>query len=168
MGSKGLGLLNEKGSRLVEFCQENHLCIMNILFDQHPRRKYTWIAPDGRIKNMIDYIIIQRRWKSSIQKCRTYPGADCDTDHQLLMAKVKLRTKNLRKEKPPVRYDLSNKPNGFNLDIQNKFSPLMEVSEELAPEELWDAIKDILTSTAEEHIPKRRRRQNNVGLQRKL
>ena len=40
----------------------------------------------------------------------------------------------------------------------------MEVSEELAPEELWDAIKDILTSTAEENISKRRRRQNNVWI----
>ena len=55
MGSKGLGLLNQKGSRLVEFCQVNHLCIMNTMFDQHPRRKYTWIAPDGRTKNMIDH-----------------------------------------------------------------------------------------------------------------
>ena len=40
MGSKGLSLLNEKGSRLVEFYQENHLCIMNTMFDQHPQRKY--------------------------------------------------------------------------------------------------------------------------------
>ena len=135
---------------------------MNTVFDQHSRRKYTWIAPDGRTKNMIDHIIIQRRWKSSIQKCRTYPGADCDTDHQLLMAKVKLRTKNLRKEKTPIRHDLFNILNSINLDVQNKFIPLMEVSEELAPEEIWNAIKDILTSTAEERIPKRRRRQNNV------
>ena len=80
------------------------------------------------------------------------------------MAKVKLRTKNLRKEKPPVRCVLSNIPNSLNLDVQNKFSPLMEVSEELAPEELLDAIKDILTSTAEEHIPQRCRRQNNVWI----
>ena len=62
----------------------------------------------------------------------------------------------------PVRYNLFNIPNRFNLDVQNQFSALMEVSEELAPEELWDAIKDILTSTAEEHIPKRCRCQNNI------
>ena len=44
----GLGVQNEAGQRLTEFCQENALVIENILFQQHKRRCYTWILPDGR------------------------------------------------------------------------------------------------------------------------
>ena len=44
----GLGIRNEAGQRLVEFCQENALIIANILFQQHKRRLYTWTSPDGQ------------------------------------------------------------------------------------------------------------------------
>ena len=47
-GKFGLGILNEAGQRLIKFCQENVLVITNTLFQQHKRRLYTWIAPDGQ------------------------------------------------------------------------------------------------------------------------
>ena len=47
-GKFGLGIRNEAGQRLREFCQENALVIANILFQQHKRRLYTWPSPDGR------------------------------------------------------------------------------------------------------------------------
>ena len=47
-GKFGLGVQNEGGKRLTEFCQENTLVIANTLFQQHKRRLYTWISPDGR------------------------------------------------------------------------------------------------------------------------
>ena len=47
-GMFGLGVQNEAGQRLTEFCQENALVIANILFHQHKRRLYTWTSPDGR------------------------------------------------------------------------------------------------------------------------
>ena len=46
-GKFGLGVQNETGQRLTEFCQENALVIDNLLFQQHKRRRYTWISPDG-------------------------------------------------------------------------------------------------------------------------
>ena len=46
-GKFGLGIGNEAGQRLIEFCQENALVIANILFKQHKRRLYTWPSPDG-------------------------------------------------------------------------------------------------------------------------
>ena len=46
-GKFGLGVQNEVGQRLIEFCQENALVIANILFQQHKRRLYTWTSPDG-------------------------------------------------------------------------------------------------------------------------
>ena len=47
-GKFGLGIRNEAGQRLIEFCQENALLIANTLFQQHKRRLYTWTSPDGQ------------------------------------------------------------------------------------------------------------------------
>ena len=62
----GLGIQNEAGQRLVEFCQENTQVIANTLFQQHKRRLYTWTSPDGQHRNQIDYILCSQRWRSSI------------------------------------------------------------------------------------------------------
>ena len=56
-GKFGLGIQNEAGQRLIEFCQENALVIANTLFQKHKRRLYTWTSPDGRHQNQIDYIL---------------------------------------------------------------------------------------------------------------
>ena len=56
-GKFGLGVQNEAGQRLIEFCQENTLVTANTLFQQHKRRLYTWTSADGRHKNQIDYIL---------------------------------------------------------------------------------------------------------------
>ena len=57
IGKFGLGVQNEEGQRLIEFCQENALVIANTLFQQHKRRLYTWTSPDGQHRNQIDYIL---------------------------------------------------------------------------------------------------------------
>ena len=55
-GKFDLGVQNEAEQRLIEFCQENALVIVNTLFQQHKRRLYTWTSPDGQHQNQIDYI----------------------------------------------------------------------------------------------------------------
>ena len=67
----GLGVQNETGQRLIEFCQENALVIANTLFQQYKRRLYTWTSPDGRHRNQINYILCSQRWTSSIQSVKT-------------------------------------------------------------------------------------------------
>ena len=62
----GLGVQNEAGQRLIEFCQENKLVIANTHFQQHKRRLYTCTSPDGQHPNQIDYILCSQRWRSSI------------------------------------------------------------------------------------------------------
>ena len=63
-GKFGLGVWNEAGQRLIEFCQENALLIVNTLF-QHKRRFYTRTSPDGQHRNQIDYTLCSQRWRGS-------------------------------------------------------------------------------------------------------
>ena len=110
-GKFGLGTQNEAGQRLIEFCQENTLVIANTLFQQHKRRLYTWTSPDGQHRNQIDYILCSQRWRSSIQSAKTRPGVDCGSDHELLIAKFRLKSKKVGKTTRPFRYDLNQKNN---------------------------------------------------------
>ena len=77
--------------RLIEFCQENALVIANTLFQQHKRWLYTWTSPDGQYWNHIDYILCSKKGRSSIQSAKTRPEADCGSDHELLIAKFRLK-----------------------------------------------------------------------------
>ena len=106
-GKFGLGVQNEAGQRLIEFCQENTLVIANTLFQQHKRRLYTWTSPDSQHRNQIDYILSSQRWGSSILSAKTRLGADCGLDHQLLIAKFRLKMKKMEKPTTPFRYDLN-------------------------------------------------------------
>ena len=56
-GKFGLGIWNEAGQRLIQFCQENTLVRADTLFQEHPRRLYTWTIPDGQYRNQIGYIL---------------------------------------------------------------------------------------------------------------
>ena len=84
-GKLGLGIWNEAGQKLIEFCQENALVVANTLFQQHKRRLYTWTSSDGQHHNQIYYILCSQRWRSSIQSAKTRLGANCGSDHELLL-----------------------------------------------------------------------------------
>ena len=89
-GKFGLGIWNEAEQRLIEFCQENALVIVNTLFQQHKTRLDTWTSPDGQHQNQTDYILCSQSWRSSIQLAKTRPGVDCGLDNELLIAKFNL------------------------------------------------------------------------------
>ena len=66
----GIGVQNEAGQRLIEFCQENVLIIANT-FQQHKGRLYTWTSPDGQYQNQTDYILCSHRQRNSVQSAKT-------------------------------------------------------------------------------------------------
>ena len=106
-GKFGLGVQNEAGQRLIEFCQENALVIANTLFQLHKRRLYTWTSPNGQYQNQINYILCSQRWRSSIQSAKTRLGSDCGSNHELLIAKFRLKLKKVGKTTRPYRYDIN-------------------------------------------------------------
>ena len=73
-GKFGLGVQNEAGQRLTEFCQENALVIAYTLFQQHKRRLHTWTSPDDQYQNQTDYILCSQKWSSCTHSAKTRLG----------------------------------------------------------------------------------------------
>ncbi|CAF0920390.1 unnamed protein product [Rotaria sordida] len=115
VGKFGLGKCNEAGERLLDFCQENHMIITNTCFQQPKRRLYTWTTPNEQHRNHIDYILCNRRWKSSITSIKTRPGADCGTDHELLLACFRIKLKQHHKSTQTAKPDLRNIPYKYKI-----------------------------------------------------
>ena len=124
IGKFGLGVQNEAEQSLTEFCQENALVIANTLFQQHKRRLYTWTSSDGQYQNQIDYILCSLRWINSIQSAKTRLGGDCGLDHELFIAKFKLKLKKVGKTPRPFRYDLNQIPYNYTVEVRNRFKGL--------------------------------------------
>ena len=113
------GKLGFRVQRLTEFCQENALVTANTPFQQHKRRLYTWTSPDGQYRNQIDFILCSQRWKNSIQSAKIRPRADCGSDHELLIAKFRLKLKKVGKTTRPFRYDLHQTPYDYTMGVRN-------------------------------------------------
>ena len=126
------------------------LVIANTLFKQH-KRLYTWTSPDGQHQNQIDYILCSWRWKSSIQSAKTRPGADCGSDHKLLIAKFRLKLTKVGITTRPLRYYLNQIPYEYTMEVRNKFKGLDLIDR--VPDELWTEVRDIVQETGIKTIP---------------
>ena len=72
----------------------------------------------------LDYILCNQRWRSSIQSAKTRLGADCGSDHELLIAKFRLKLKKVGKTTRPFRYDLNQIPYDYTVEMRNRFKGL--------------------------------------------
>ena len=95
---------------------------------------YTWTSPDGQHRNQIDYILCSRRWRSSIESAKIRLEADCGSDHELLIAKFRLKLKKVGKTTRPFRYDLNQIPNDYTVEMTNRFKGLYLIDR--VPDEL--------------------------------
>ena len=128
--------------------------IANTLFQQHKRRLYTWTSPDGQYWNQIDYFLCSQRWRSAIQSAETRPGSDCGSDHEVLMAKFKLKLKKVGKTTRPFRYDLNQLSYDYTVEVKNRFKGLDLINR--VPEELWTEIPDTVQEAGIKTIPTKR------------
>ena len=154
-GKFGLGVQNEAGQRLIEFCQENALVITNTLCQQHKRRLYTWTSPDGQHQNQIGFILCSQRWRSSIQSTKTRPGADCGSDHELLITKFRLKLKKVGKTTTAFSYDLSQIPYNHTGEVRNRRKGL-DLTDRV-PDELCMEVHDIVQEAGIKTIPKKKK-----------
>ena len=150
---------------LIEFCQENTLVIANTLFQQHKIRLYTWTSPDGQHGNQIDCILCSQRCRSSIQSAKTRPGADCGSDHELLITKFRLKLKKVRKTTRPFRYDLNQIPYDYTVEVRNRFKGLDLMDR--VHEELWTEVHDIVQKAGLKTILKKKNEKRQNGYLRR-
>ena len=99
----------------------------------------------------IDYILCSKRWRSSIQSTKTRPGADCGSDHELLVAKFRLKLKKVGKTTRPFRYELNQIPYDYVVEGRNRFKGLDLIGR--VPDELWNEVCDTVEKTGINTIP---------------
>ena len=102
----------------------------------------------------MDYILCSQRWRSSIQSAKTRPVADCGSDHELLIAKFRLKLKKVGKTPRPFKYDLNQIPYNYTVEVRNRFKGLDLIDR--VPEELWTEILNTEQETVIKTIPKKK------------
>ena len=163
-GNHGLGNINDRGEKLIDWCRSKNQVIMNTWFQQHPRRLWTWRSPGGEYKNQIDYITINHRFRNSVKKVKTYPGSDCGIgcDHVPVVATVNLKLKKMKKQQK-IKRDWTilkdeNIKKEFQLKLKNRFEALEEEVITNDIENEWDTLQRALKETTETIVPKEKKR----------
>ena len=141
----------DNGLRLLELCATNGLCVAGTLFEHRDIHKYTWYQRGTDFKSQIDHIIVRQRWRSSLEDTRVYRHAEFNnSDHRLVMAKLRLR---LRAEKRPKKIRLNvdrfksmETQLVYELELQNRFAALGDEFKDV--EESWANLRECVTTTA--------------------
>ena len=172
VGEFGLGERNDRGDRLLEFCVEKDLFVANTHFQQPARRLYTWKSPGDVHRNQIDYIMVRKRFSNSVKDCRTYQGADINSDHSLLVSKMNFRLKKIEKRKIKEQYNLDmlkqdNIQKQYAVEVRNRFNALLceesvqsDDGDESRIEKKWKCFKESVHEATKECTEKIERKKN--------
>ena len=115
---------------------------------------------NGEHQNQINYILCSQRWRSSIQPAKTRLGADCGSDHELLIAKFRFKLKKVGKTTRPFRW--SNQiPYDYTVEVRNRFKGLDLIDR--VPDELWTEVHDIVQETGIKTTPWKRNAKKQNG-----
>ena len=121
-------------------------CKITIITIQREIRKQDLIpqryGQTGPRAKQIDYIFWSWRWRSSIHAVKPTLGADCGSDHELLIAKFRLKLKKVGKSTRPFRYNLNQIPYEHMVEVTNRLKGLDLIDR--VPKELWTEVRDIV------------------------
>lgn len=131
LGGHGVGQVNSNGIRLLSLCPEFNLTISITLFQQKEKYKTSWMHPRSKHWHLIDYIIVGRANIKDILHTRAMRGAECWTDHRLIMAKVLLQVRPLIRRQKPNLADVETLIYGKNT-INEKWTSLSSKLHEAA------------------------------------
>jgi len=147
----------DNGVRLVNFATSQNLVVKSTMFPHRNIHKYTWTSLDGKTHNQIDHVLLDRRWLSIVLDLRSFRGADFDTDHYLVIAKVRKKLAvgkqaaqrfdrqrfNLRKlNEPEVREQ-------YQIEITNRFAALENSDDDKDVKRTWENVEENIQTSAE-------------------
>ena len=147
---------NEAEQRLIEFCQENALVIANT--SSNNTREDSIPGHHQMVNTEIRLIIFFAANDGEVQflqSAKTRLEADCGSDHQLLIAKFRLKLKKVGKTTRPFMYDLNQIPYDYTVEVKNRFKGLDLIDR--VPDELWTEVHDIVQETGRKTIPKKKK-----------
>ena len=156
VGNFGLGKRNESGQKLVELCKRNKMMVTNTWFQQRKRRIYTWKKPGDTGRYQIDYILVRQRYRNSVKGSWSCPGADANTDHNLVTMKTQLRLKKIKKAEVQRKWNIERlrmKGREYREQVESEVSS----GEGKSVEERWRAFKCTINKCAESVIGYRKR-----------
>ena len=157
---------NDNGKRLILFATSRNMTVGSTLFPHKVIHKVTWRSPDGNIVNQIDHILIDGRHKSNLMDVRTLRGFNIDSDHFLVMANVRARISNAKKNKKLVAegYNIEALNTPGNLELyRQEFKQVIEqeVNIENTIEGNWRAIKTAIDKAAKSILGNKTPKQRN-------
>ncbi|KAL4142182.1 hypothetical protein QTP88_004691 [Uroleucon formosanum] len=121
IGKYGLGTRNIRGERLVNFCKQNNFLVTNTMFEVPKRRRYTWVAPGDTNRYQLYYLLTKSRFKKQIMTSHSYPGAEIDSDHNLVTMKYKITPMKTTKRPKRNTWDVEKLKNKkTRQEFQNK------------------------------------------------
>ena len=171
VGDFGLGERNERGDKWVEWCESWEQVITNTWFRHHNRFLYTWKSPGDRVRNQIDYVTINSRFRNSVTQVKTRPGADCGggCDHVPVVAQMRVKVKKVKKNRR-VRRDWNILKRNeeikqqYTIEVSNRYERLTEEVEGEGAEREWQVLRGALVGAAETIIPKEKRRRKKAWI----
>ena len=140
-GKFGLGMRNEAGQRLIEICQENALVIANTLFnntkEDSTHRHHQMINTEIRL-----ITFFAAKDGEALYSQQKQDQELTGSDHELFIAKFRLKLKKVGKATRPFRYDLNQIPYDYTVEVRNRFKGLDLIDR--VPDELWNEVCDIV------------------------
>lgn len=164
-------ITNDNGIRLLSFSESLNFKIMSTHFPHKEIHKETWVSPNGNVRNQIDHVLIDRRHKTSILDVHSLRGAECGSDHNLVLVKVfqRIAIKKEKRTQPAEIYEIENLKEkkvveDFRLKLKNRFQELANLVDETETpiEERWNIIKESIQEVTKETCGRRRKKRKKI------
>ena len=152
VGKYGLGKRNEGGEKLVEFCRRQKLMVANTWFAHEKRRRYTWKMPGDGDRYQLDYILVNVRYRNSVKNAHALPGADADTDHNMVAMTTRTKLKFIKPRRKKMQKWDREKMKTKGKELANGIEGRMTQHMEGTTEDIWKQWKTIVLAETEKII----------------